>query len=126
MSKAMNRRTFLGQVARTATAGAVLGSLEAFGNGGQPTTEPELEWRNKQPTMAYAQLGRSGFMVSRVAFGAGGLYSRDGADRRILEIAIERGVNYVDTGRPYTNSEAAIAGIAKRHRDRIWIVRTCT
>ncbi len=122
MSKEMNRRTFLGQVARTATAGAVVGSMDVFGKDDPSAAEPAAEWRNKQPGMTYVRLGRTGFMSSRLVFGAGGLYSRDGAERRLLEIAIERGVNYIDTGRAYANSEAAISGIAKRHRDRIWLV----
>ena len=98
-----------------------MGSLNVFGDDVPASTQPALEWRNKQPTMTYARLGRTGFMASRCVFGAGGLY-RSGGDTRLLEVAIERGMNYIDTGRPYPNSEAAIAGIAKRHRDRVWIV----
>jgi predicted aldo/keto reductase-like oxidoreductase len=121
MSKKMNRRTFLGQAARTAAAGAVIGNLRAFGADTPPATQPAVEWRNKQPTMSYARLGRTNFMTSRCVFGAGGLY-RSGGDTRLLEVAIDRGMNYIDTGRPYANSEAAIADIARRHRDRVWIV----
>lgn len=121
MSDGMNRRTFLRQAARTAAAGAVIGNLELFGDDGSATTQPALEWRNKQPTMTYSRLGRTGFMASRFVFGAGGLYSR-GGDMRLMELAVERGVNYLDTGRAYANSEAIIADFVKRHRDRVWIV----
>ena len=121
MSDAMDRRTFLEQAARAAAAGAMTGSLEGLAARTQPSTQPALEWRNKQPTMSYAMLGRTRFMVSRCVFGAGGLYNH-GGDLRLLETAIERGVNYIDTGRAYAQSETAIAGIVKKHRDRLWIV----
>jgi predicted aldo/keto reductase-like oxidoreductase len=117
----MNRRTFLGHAARTAAAGAVIGNLELFGDEVPMDTEPKLEWRNKQPTMTYAKLGRSGFMVSRCVFGAGGLF-RAGGDTRLVEVALERGVNYLDTGRPYAESEAILAEIVKGRRDRVWLV----
>lgn len=122
MANRLNRRTFLEQTARTAMTGAVLGSLNAFGDEGPADTQPALEWRNKQPTMTYARLGRTGFMASRMVFGAGGLYGRGGGDTRLLEVAIERGMNYIDTGRAYAKSESIVADIARRHRERAWIV----
>jgi predicted aldo/keto reductase-like oxidoreductase len=121
MTREINRRTFLEQTARTAAAGAVLGGLDTWAADGPADTQPALEWRNKQPTMEYARLGRTNFMASRCIFGAGGLY-RSGGATRLLEIAIERGMNYLDTGRPYASSEATIAPIAKKYRDRLWIV----
>ena len=118
----MNRRAFLKQTAQTALAGAVVGGLPAFAEEEPPTTQPAVEWRNKQPTMGYAKFGRANFMTSRCVFGAGGLYKGGGGPTRLLEVAIERGVNYIDTGRPYAGSEAAIAPVLKRHRDKVWIV----
>ena len=121
MDHLIDRRRFLEQTARAAVAGAVLGGLDVCGADGPAETQPALEWRNQQPTMTYAQLGRTRFMVSRCVFGAGGLY-RSGGAMRPLELALERGVNYLDTGRAYGSSEATLADIARRHRDRVWIV----
>ena len=122
MSDEMNRRVFLGRAASLAAGGAVLGGLEALGQTSRPASEPALEWRNRQPTMAYAKLGRTNFMVSRCVFGAAGLYGGGKGDLRLLETAIERGVNYIDTARGYGQSESALAGILKKCRDKVWIV----
>jgi predicted aldo/keto reductase-like oxidoreductase len=121
MSESMNRRVFLERAAQTVAAGAALGGIRALGAETQPATQPAVEWRNRQPTMGYAKLGRTGFMTSRCAFGAGGLYARSG-ELRLLEIAIDRGMNYIDTGRAYGSSERAIAGLLKRLREKVWIV----
>lgn len=71
--------------------------------------------------MSYSRLGRTNMMVSRCVFGAGGLY-RTGGDLRLLETAIDRGMNCIDTGRAYGTSEAAISGILRRHSDKCWII----
>lgn len=120
MSKPMNRRTFLHAAARSAAAGAMIGNIDLQAAQTQPSTQPALEWRNKQPTMGYAKLGRTNFMVSRCVFGAGGLYQR-GRDQQLLEFAIARGLNYIDTARSYHNSEKELAEVVKRHRDKVWI-----
>lgn len=120
MSDTIDRRTFLHRAARSAAAGAMIGNLDLNAATTQPSTQPALEWRNKQPTMGYARLGRTNFMASRCVFGAGGLYQRS-RDQQLLEFAIERGLNFVDTARSYRNSEGELADIVKRHRDRIWI-----
>lgn len=123
MSDQVNRRTFLQRAAQTAAAGALLGNHLVQGEQSQtqPATQPALEWRNKQPTMSYAKLGRTGFMTSRCVFGAGGVY-RNSRDMRLLEMAIDKGINYIDTGREYGSSEAAIAEVMKRQRDKVFIV----
>lgn len=120
MSDSLNRRTFLGHVARTAAAGAAIGRLHAVA-ADSPATQPAVEWRNRQPTMTYARLGRTNFMTSRCVFGAGGLFRR-GGELRLLELAIEKGLNYIDTGRAYGEGEAAISGVVKKHRDRVFVV----
>lgn len=127
MAKPMNRRVFVGQMAKVVAAGALVRGLETAqaetpATGPAPAgTQPALEWRNKQPTMGYTRLGRTNFMTSRCVFGAGGIAGR-GGDLRLLEMAVERGLNYIDTGRAYPKSEATIAGLVKKHRDRVWIV----
>ncbi|MGB9623744.1 MAG: aldo/keto reductase [Phycisphaerae bacterium] len=126
MSDEMNRRVFLGRAASLAAGSALLGGLEALGQTSRPASEPALEWRNRQPTMAYAKLGRTNFMVSRCVFGAAGLYGGGKGDLRLLEAAIERGVNYIDTARGYGQSESALAGVLKKCREKVWIVSKAT
>ena len=127
MSNQMNRRTFLGKAAQTAAIGAALGHLrlDAAGQSASmpasgPASQPAIEWRNKQAGMAYARLGRTNFMVSRCVFAAGGVHGPD--DLPLLELAVERGVNYLDTGRWYPRSESAISEFVRRHREKCWIV----
>ncbi len=122
MSNRIDRRAFLGKVARTTAVGATLGRLrlEAAPPASQPATKPAAEWRNKQSGMGYARLGRTDFMTSRIVFGAGGVRGPD--DMRLLELAVERGVNYLDTGRAYRASEANISDFVRKNRDKVWIV----
>ncbi len=117
MSEQMSRRTFIG---KAAAAGTALGGLTLRADEHPAASQPALEWRNRQPTMGYARLGRTHFMTSRCVFGAGQVTNPD--DLRLLEVAIERGMNYIDTGRFYRNSEATIAQLCRKHRDKFWIV----
>lgn len=127
MSSQMNRRTFLGKAAQTAAIGTALGHLRldaadqpASIPASGPASQPAIEWRNKQAGMAYAKLGRTNFMVSRCVFAAGGVHDKD--DQRLMEMAVERGVNYLDTGRAYRVSESAISEFVRQHRDKFWVV----
>ena len=56
------------------------------------------EWRNRQAGMKYRRLGKTGFMVSEIVFG-GDPIAPD--NRRHVEIAVERGLNYLDTAPDY-------------------------
>ncbi len=65
-------------------------------------TLPQPEWRNKQSGMAYRMLGRTGMMISEVV--NGGDPVRLG-NLRPTELAIERGLNYLDMAPAYGNGE---------------------
>jgi predicted aldo/keto reductase-like oxidoreductase len=62
----------------------------------------------------YRTLGRTGWRVSDVSFGAGNL-----SNANVLETALDRGINYIDTGEHYERggSERTI-GEALKNRDR--------
>jgi len=62
----------------------------------------------------YRTLGRTGFKVSDVSFGTGGLNNTN-----ILAAALDRGINYIDTAEHYQNGNAERAiGQVFKTRDR--------
>jgi aryl-alcohol dehydrogenase-like predicted oxidoreductase len=69
-------------------------------------TPVALEWRNKVSGMAYRQLGRTGLMVSEVV--NGGDPVRPDSYKQV-EVAMERGVNYLDMAPAYGNGDCEIA-----------------
>ena len=67
----------------------------------------------------FRTLGRTGFKVSDIGFGAGNLTNPE-----ILAAALDMGINYIDTGEHYTrgNSERAIGNVIKnRNRKSLFI-----
>jgi len=99
----INRRKFI-------TVGATLGLGIPFLGKANATNTPapslrreiKPEWRNKQAGMAYRRLGNTGLMISEVV--NGGDPVRLG-NLRATEIAIERGLNYLDMAPAYGNGE---------------------
>lgn len=99
----INRRKFI-------SVGATLGlGIPLLGKAkGANTPAPNLqtdtkpEWRNKQAGMAYRRLGNTGLMISEVV--NGGDPVRLG-NLRMTEIAMERGLNYLDMAPAYGNGE---------------------
>jgi len=78
--------------------------------------------------MNYRDLGRTGWKVSEVSFGAwaiGGDWGEvdDKASLAALERSIELGVNFIDTADVYGDgrSERLIAEVKRRHRDKIYV-----
>ncbi|MCP4724507.1 MAG: aldo/keto reductase, partial [bacterium] len=68
---------------------------------------------------SYRTLGRTGFRVSDISFGAGSL-----TEPALLDRALNMGVNYIDTGEHYMrgNSESAIGTALKKHtRSKIFL-----
>ena len=60
------------------------------------------EWRNKQDGMSYRQLGDTGMMISEVVSGGDPVRMNN---LKTTEIAIERGVNYLDMAPAYGGGE---------------------
>jgi len=75
------------------------------------------------PEMTYRTLGRTGFRGSRLVFGCGAALMFWGKDE-LLEEAFAHGINVFDVGTSdyYRNAEANLAGFARRHRDRIFLI----
>src|SRR5690606_32269029 len=86
------------------------------------------------PKMEYRHLGASGLRVSALGFGAGTfggkgpLFSAWGdtdaaAARRIVDVAIDAGVNFFDTADVYSDgaSESILGDALKGRRDRVLV-----
>lgn len=117
-----NRRAFMRYAAMIGVGGqALLHSRSLHGalaeaKDAAPDAEP---W----PAMAYRRLGRTGHDASRLVYGCGAALSRRPNDR-LLELALERGVNVFDVGfrRYYGDAERNMAGFLKRHRDDVFLI----
>ncbi len=106
-SKGMDRRRFL-QTSVTGVAGAgMLGTSDFY----RKYPDPQEE---KPRIREYRTLGRTGFKVSDIGCGASYL-----SNTNVLEVALDMGINYIDTGEHYGNglSERTIGEVIK-NRDR--------
>lgn len=87
--------------------------------------------------MDYRRLGKTGFDISTVSLGTwqvGGGWGEQfdaAVAERIIEAAIERGVNFIDTADVYSEraSEAAVGRVVRRvkarHGDRVFVATKC-
>jgi aryl-alcohol dehydrogenase-like predicted oxidoreductase len=120
MSGSLDRREFLqGSLAAAGATTAFGSARRADASRGDPS--PEGESRNRQAGMRYRRLGRTGFMVSEIVQG-GDPVSPD--NRRHVEMAVERGLNYLDTAPAYGGgkSESGYARILKAvGRDNVFL-----
>ena len=91
----VSRRRFLQVTSGAALTAALPGTIGAFPAG-------EVEWRNKQGGMTYRRLGRTGMMLSEVVMGNSNVAP---GNIRHAEVAIERGLNYIDTAANYANGQ---------------------
>ncbi|MEO0334161.1 MAG: aldo/keto reductase, partial [Bacteroidota bacterium] len=102
-SRSLSRRKFL-TVASASSAGLSGLTISTTEASPEKTPKPEvkLEWRNRQSDMAYRQLGRTGMMISEVV--CGGDPIRFG-NTRPVELAMDKGLNYLDMAPAYGNGE---------------------
>ena len=79
--------------------------------------DPQKEWLRNSVT-----LGATGLQVMRMGMGGIPIQRLDaqGSDR-VLEKAVECGINFFDTARGYTDSESKLGRVLRRHRDRVVI-----
>jgi len=102
----LNRRTFLHAGASAVALGGATGREAAAGPAPAPQesprpetpAQPAVEWRNRQPGMAYRRLGRTNLMISEVVSG-GDPITLD--NYRHLARALEMGLNYLDMAPAY-------------------------
>jgi aryl-alcohol dehydrogenase-like predicted oxidoreductase len=83
--------------------------------------------------MQYRKLGKTGFEVSEVSLGTwqvGGKWGSgfdDNLAERILNEAIDEGINFIDTADVYEDgkSEAAVGRVVRSRRERIYVATKC-
>ncbi len=90
--------------------------------GGHLSQSPRLPQLQDRTEMTYRKLGRTGFMSSRLVFGCGAALS-GGKAVRLLDRALEAGINHFDVGSNviYRGAERSLAPFMKQNRDRIWV-----
>ncbi|MEM9832044.1 MAG: aldo/keto reductase, partial [Bacteroidota bacterium] len=102
-SSSLSRRDFLSVTSATTVGLSGLSLNSANASPAKPTRETAVkEWRNRQSDMAYRQLGRTGMMISEVV--CGGDPIRFG-NTRPVELAMDKGLNYLDMAPAYGNGE---------------------
>jgi aryl-alcohol dehydrogenase-like predicted oxidoreductase len=72
--------------------------------------------------MTYRKLGRTNFMSSRLVFG-GGAALAGGKAVRLLDRALEAGINHFDVGSNviYRGAEKSMAPFLKQNREKVWV-----
>jgi predicted aldo/keto reductase-like oxidoreductase len=113
----LNRRSFIGR-SFASVVGASLGisgAAKALSAAGSAAVEGAGS-KEKPRIREYRELGGTGWKVSDIAFGNGGMQ-----EPSTLEYAIERGINYVDTARQYYDMEKVIGQIFPAKRDKLFV-----
>ncbi|MEZ4828241.1 MAG: aldo/keto reductase [Bacteroidia bacterium] len=121
----ISRRNFISLTsAATVGLGSIsLGAVSSDAKSSSPAPYNPLsvvpEWRNKQEGMAYRQLGRTGMMVSEVVNGGDPVRLNN---YKMVDLAIEKGLNYLDMAPAYGNGECEqtynkiLSGSSKREK----------
>jgi aryl-alcohol dehydrogenase-like predicted oxidoreductase len=76
----------------------------------------------ERPPMTYRKLGRTNFISSKLVFG-GGAALAGGKSVRLLDRALEAGINHFDVGSNvvYRGAEKSMAPFLKQHREKVWV-----
>ena len=124
MQNSITRRAAL-KTGYTAAAGLKVAGKAGNLNAAEdtsPDTQTKVEWRNRQPGMAYRRLGRTGYMVSEIVMG-GNTISPD--NNKHVGMAIDMGLNYLDTSPAYGGgkSEKGYGEVVKKSsiREKVFI-----
>lgn len=116
--KGLSRRSFIGR-GLASVAGIGLGLAASRGararTGGAPAGQSGAA-ADAPRIKEYRDLGRTGWKVSDVSFGNAMMQ-----DTSLLEYAMERGVNYVDTARQYYEMEVVLGKMFPAKRDKLFV-----
>jgi uncharacterized protein len=118
MAAGSSRRDFIRRTLLGALAGGLLAAPGARAAATSTTAEPRPVDRRR--------LGRIGAEVSILGLGLGSAFMEGYANKldaghALLESALAQGIDYWDTARSYGPSEAMIAPVLARHRNRVFL-----
>ena len=129
----LGRRSFLARAGAAGSALGVLGGIRSLlryqtqayllREAPVQADEPRAQWEGAS-VKSYRPLGRTGWQMSDISFGSGGLRDPD-----VLRLALDRGINYVDTSPDYSDSmsEQAVGEAVQGRRDKVFIAsKFCT
>ncbi len=119
--KGMDRRKFIKLLLGVSVGGQTLAHGISSG-AGMPVRNYGFSSLQEQPAMSYRLLGRTQFKSSRLVFG-GGSALVGGRAVRLLDRALEAGINHFDLGSNvvYRGSERSFAPFLKKNRDKVWV-----
>ena len=125
LSPKTNRRSFAQLLTLVGIGGGALlrtRDVRAAVNTAQEAAD-KMPGAEPWPGMTYRTLGRTGFRASRLVYGCGAALAGR-PNERLLNVALEAGVNVFDVGYSgyYRNAERNLAAFAKQHRDRIFLI----
>lgn len=117
--KELSRRSFIGR-SLASLAGVGIGLAGAKGLRAQvqgaPPAQPGVPAAVKPAIRDYRDLGRTGWKTSDLGFGNAMIQ-----DTSLLEYAMERGINYVDTARQYYDMEVVLGKLEPAKREKLFI-----
>ncbi|MCF6271249.1 MAG: aldo/keto reductase [Melioribacteraceae bacterium] len=120
IKKDITRRRFLTKAGLTIGAVSLTGSYK--------NEDIDLESHSKK--LPKSRLGRTGWMVSRIGFGGGSAFfkmiQKEKDAEKILNYAIQLGINYFDTARGYGKNQKSEVRFGKyltpNYRDKIFLI----
>ncbi|MCX5754480.1 MAG: aldo/keto reductase [Candidatus Krumholzibacteria bacterium] len=116
--KELSRRSFIGRTIAS-LAGVGLGLSAAKGLRAQETAAPSAQPgapAAKPAIREYRDLGRTGWKTSDLGFGNAMIQ-----DTSLVEYAMERGINYIDTARQYYEMEVVLGKLDPAKRAKLFI-----
>lgn len=116
-STSKSRREFIRNTA--VVAGGTASSLPALGANQAPGANRSAAENDATVAVrGHGTLGKTGLKISDISFGSSRLRT---GEERLVEHAIDRGVNYIDTAESYTSgqSETVIGNALKGKRDKV-------
>ena len=117
--KGLSRRSFIGRgLASLVGVGLGLAGAKSLRAAlpGSPKAQEGAAPAAKPQIREYRDLGRTGWKVSDLGFGNAMMQ-----DTALLEYAMERGINYVDTARQYYDMEVVIGKLPPAKREKLFI-----
>ncbi len=117
----LRRRDFIKSMAAGAVGGPLLIS-RLDENGVDLSEKKSSPPHPESPAMTYRKLGRTEFLSSRLVFGCGAALI-GGRAVRLLDRALEAGINHFDVGSNvfYPGAERNLAPFMKENRGKIWV-----